>query len=76
VRARVNQRHFGGKRDGRRYSTTGFSEIVVVAETSYQMSEVLSFCDRDIFLDCEGKGGSQLERLLLENGHGDYLPLQ
>ena len=34
-----------GKRDSRRRSTTSFSENVVVAETSYQMLEVLSFCD-------------------------------
>ena len=32
-----------GKRDSRRRSTTSFSENVVVAETSYQMLEVLSF---------------------------------
>ena len=36
-----------GKRDSRRYSTTSFSENVEVAETSYQMLEVLSFCDRE-----------------------------
>ena len=29
------------------HSTTSFSENVVVAETSYQMLKVLSFCDRD-----------------------------
>ena len=28
-------------------SHTGFSQIVVVTETSYQMVEVLSFCDRE-----------------------------
>ena len=32
-----------GKRDSRRHSTTSFSESVVVAGTSYQMIEVLSF---------------------------------
>ena len=32
-----------GKRDSRRRSTKSFSENVVVAETSYQMLEVLSF---------------------------------
>ena len=32
-----------GKRDSRRRSTTSFSKNVVVAETSYQMLEVLSF---------------------------------
>ena len=32
-----------GKRDSRRHSTTSFSEYVVVAETSHQMLEVLSF---------------------------------
>ena len=38
--SRVNQRRLAGKRDSRRYSTTSFSENVVVAETSYQMYEV------------------------------------
>jgi len=28
-------------------ATTGFSENVVVAETGFQMLEVLLFCDRD-----------------------------
>ena len=36
-----------GKRGSRRHSTTSFSENVEVAETSYQMLEVLSFCDRE-----------------------------
>ena len=39
-----------GKCDYRRHFTTGFSgcsENVLVAETSYQMLEVLSFCDRE-----------------------------
>ena len=36
-----------GKRDSCRNSTTGFSENVVVAGTSYQMLEVLSFCYRE-----------------------------
>ena len=39
-----------GKCDCRRHFTTGFSvfsENVLVAETSYQMLEVLSFCDRE-----------------------------
>ena len=31
---RVSQRHLAGKRDSRRHSTAGFSENVVVAETS------------------------------------------
>ena len=44
---RVNQRLFGEKRDSCRHSTTSFSENVVVAETSYQMLEALSFCDRE-----------------------------
>ena len=35
-----------GKSVSRRHSTTSFSEKVVVAETSYQMLEVLSFCDQ------------------------------
>ena len=36
-----------GKRGSRRHSTTSFSESVKVAETSYQMLESLSFCDRE-----------------------------
>ena len=36
-----------GRRDSRRHSTRSFSEIVVVAKTSYQMSEGLSFSDWD-----------------------------
>ena len=36
-----------GKRGSRRHSTTRFSENVEVAETSYQMLEVLSFCDQE-----------------------------
>ena len=36
------------KRDNRRHSTASFSEDVVLAETSYQKLEVLSFCaDRE-----------------------------
>ena len=34
-----------GKRGSRRHSTTSFKENVKVAETTYQMLEVLSFCD-------------------------------
>ena len=34
-----------GKRGSRRHSTTSFSESVLVAETSYQMLEVLPFCN-------------------------------
>ena len=36
-----------GKHGSRRQSTMSFSENVEVAETSYQMLEVLSFCDRE-----------------------------
>ena len=36
-RVRVSRRHFGGKLDSRRHSTTSFGENVVVAEASYQM---------------------------------------
>ena len=36
----MNQRYLAGKRDSRRHSTTSFSEIVVVAGTSYQIVEV------------------------------------
>ena len=35
-----------GKRGSRRHSSTSFSENVEVEETSYQMLDVLSFCDR------------------------------
>ena len=35
-----------GKRGSRLYSTTSFSESVVAAGTSYQMLEVLAFCNR------------------------------
>ena len=45
--SRVNQLILAGKRDSRRHSTTSFSENVVVAGTSYQMFEVLSFCYRE-----------------------------
>ena len=46
----VNLRFFfAGKRGSRRHSTTGFREIeiVVEADTSYQMFVVLSFWDGD-----------------------------
>ena len=33
--------------DSCRHSTKGFSKNIVVARTSYQMSEVLSFCYRE-----------------------------
>ena len=36
-----------GKRGSRHHPTTSFSENVEVAETSYQMLEVLSFCDQE-----------------------------
>ena len=36
-----------GKRGGRRHSNTSFSENVEVAETSYKMLKVLSFCDQE-----------------------------
>ena len=35
------------KRGSRRHSTTSFSENVEVAETGYEMLEVLSFCDQE-----------------------------
>ena len=35
--ARASQLHFGGKRDSRRHSTTGFSKNVLVVGTNYQM---------------------------------------
>ena len=46
--SRVNQRHFGGKKESRRHSTTNFSENVVLTETSYKVLEVLSFCGREM----------------------------
>ena len=36
-----------GKLGSRRHSTTSFSENVIMAETSYEMLKVLSFCDRE-----------------------------
>ena len=36
-----------GKRDSRCHSTTSFRENVAVAETSYQMLEMLSFGDQE-----------------------------
>ena len=51
-----------GKRGSRRHSATSFSENVVVAGKSYQILEVLSFCDRErvkvtllTFLEKNGK---------------------
>ena len=43
----MNLRYFAGKRDSRRHSTTSFSENVVVAEASYEMLDVSSFCHRE-----------------------------
>ena len=40
----------GGKCGSRRQSTTSFSENVVVAKTSYQMLEILSFSQRGLYL--------------------------
>ena len=45
--SRVRPRQFGGKNDGRRHFTTSFNESVVVAETSYQMLEVVTLCNRE-----------------------------
>ena len=46
--SRVRHPHFTGKNGhSRRYSITGFSENAVVAETSHQILEVLSFCDQE-----------------------------
>ena len=36
-----------GKRDSRHYSTTCFMKNVLVEESSYQMLEVSTFCDRE-----------------------------
>ena len=46
ARARTNV-ILAGKFGSRRHSTTNFSEKVVVAKTSYQMLEILSFSDRE-----------------------------
>ena len=43
----MNQRHLAGKFDNHRHSTVSFSENDVVAGTSYEVLEVLSFCDRE-----------------------------
>ena len=46
--SRVRHLHFRGNNGHRRrHSTTGVSENVAVAETSYQLLEVLSFCDQE-----------------------------
>ena len=46
ARARTNV-ILAGKRGSRRHSTMSFSENVVLAKTSYQILEVLSFCNRE-----------------------------
>ena len=46
ARARTNV-ILAGKCDSHRYSSTSFSENVVVAKTSYQMFGILSFCYRE-----------------------------
>ena len=50
--SRLNQRHFGGKK----WSPSSCillqgRENDIVAETSYHMLDVLSFCDREIYRD-------------------------
>ena len=47
-----------GKRVSHRHSTTNFSENVVVAETSYKVLEVLSFC-------CQGMASSGLIKITM-----------
>ena len=47
-----------GKRGNRRHSTTSFSENVEVAETSYQMLEVLSSCESGEGVTSFTKGNS------------------
>ena len=47
-----------GKRDSRRHSTASFSENVAEAETSYQILEVLSFCDGRDDLTSSNKNNS------------------
>ena len=44
---RLGSVNLAGKRGMRPNSTTSFSESVVVAGTSYQMLDVLAFCDRE-----------------------------
>ena len=46
ARARTNV-ILAGRCGSRRQSTTSFSENVEVAETSYKMLKVLSFCDQE-----------------------------
>ena len=46
VRVRTNV-ILAGKCDSHRHSSTSFSENVVVAKTSYQMLQILSFIDRE-----------------------------
>ena len=46
ARARINV-ILTGKCDSRRQSTASFSKNIVVAKTSYQMLEILSFSDRE-----------------------------
>ena len=36
-----------GRRDSRRHSTTAFGGNIVMAKTTYQMLEILSFSDRE-----------------------------
>ena len=43
----TRQCRFGWELDSSCHSATGFSEKVVVAETSYQIIEVLLFCDQE-----------------------------
>jgi len=47
VRDLLSQLHFGGKMWLSSFCYEFYSENVAVAETSYQMLENLSFCDRD-----------------------------
>ena len=49
MRARTNF-ILAGKCDNHRYSTTSFTENVVVAKISYQIAGVLSFSEREMAL--------------------------
>ena len=49
--SRVNQRHFGGKKLVCFVILLILCENVMVTETSYQILDVLSFCDRETYRD-------------------------
>ena len=65
--SRVNQVILAGKRGSHHHSTMSFSVNVVVAETSYRMLEVLSFCDgKRIKISANFSGESKVQWSFLE----------